>query len=133
MAIQFNPFVKYKGLEVFGIVEMANGNNLTRNGETGTFEFVDDNKRAVNQYGGEILYRFLKDEQLYLGFKYNLVTGDFLKSNIDRIEVAAGWYPVKNLLLKAEYVQQRYNDFPDSDRLYEGEFSGVVIEAVVGF
>jgi hypothetical protein len=145
MAVQFNPFVKYKGLELFGVVEMAKGNNLMRNAETGQYEFDSATERSVNQFGGEVLYRFLKNEQLYVGLKYNTVTGElgsgFTDSNgfldpgpnINRIEVAAGWYPIKNLLLKGEYVKQQYKDFPQENSLYKGEFSGFVIEAVVGF
>ena len=68
-----------------------------------------------------------------LGSGYQDASGDFIKSDIDRIEVAAGWYPVKNLLLKGEYVKQQYKDFPETESLYKGEFSGFVIEAVVGF
>lgn len=138
MAIQFNPFVKYKGLEVFGIYETSTGNNLSLNSEKGQYEFLGETERTVTQIGGEILYRFFKDEQVYLGAKYNQVTGELAdgfddKSSIDRIEIAAGWFPVKNLLLKGEYVKQQYKDFPNTNGLYKGEFDGFVIEAIVGF
>lgn len=138
MAVQFNPFVKFKGLEFFGVVEMAKGNNLVANAETGEFEFMDDNERSVNQVGGEILYRFLENEKLYVGLKYNQISGELGAGlgdteTIDRIEVAAGWYPIKNLLLKAEYLQQQYKDFSEFTPYYQGEFSGFVVEAVVAF
>ncbi|MEZ5056725.1 MAG: hypothetical protein R2879_06755 [Saprospiraceae bacterium] len=144
MSFQLNPFVKFKGLEFFGIYEMASGNNLTRNNETGMFEFVDDNKRSVTQIGAEVLYRFFKDEQVYVGAKYNSVSGqmnagyrdgngDFIDASINRIELGAGWYVTRNLLLKAEYVSQKYVDFPNTTQYYEGEFNGIVIEANVGF
>lgn len=142
-SVQINPFLKYKGLEIFGIYEMASGNNLTFSNESGEFEFDDDNKRSVTQIGAEVVYRFLKNEQLYVGGKYNSVSGqlsgsytdgtDFVESNINRIEVVAGWYVTRNLLLKAEYVQQQYVDFPNTTQYYEGEFNGFMIEANVGF
>ncbi|MFT7605537.1 MAG: hypothetical protein ACI8VT_003132 [Saprospiraceae bacterium] len=138
MAVQFNPFVKYKGLEVFGIIETSTGNNLSKNSETGQYVFLDATERTVTQVGGEVLYRFFKDEQLYVGAKYNQVTGELGTglgdaASINRYEIAAGWYPIKNLLLKGEYVKQQYKDFPNTSTLYGGEFNGFVIEAVVGF
>jgi hypothetical protein len=36
-------------------------------------------------------------------------------------------------LLKAEYVNQEYKDFPTTNIYNGGEFKGMVIEAVVGF
>lgn len=126
-AFQINPFFKFKGLEFFGTFENASGYN---SGE-------DEKKRTVKQYGAELVYRFLPNEQLYIGGRYNTLTGELTRdlndASIDRFEIAAGWYPVKNLLLKAEYVNQTYNDFDPSDLEYKGEFNGVIIEAVVGF
>jgi hypothetical protein len=143
MSFQINPFLKFKGLEVFGIYEMASGNNLGFNPGSGEFEFDDANERSVTQIGAEVVYRFLKNEQLYVGGKYNSVSGQlsaghqdadgFIDSNINRIEVVAGWYVTRNLLLKAEYVQQQYVDFPNTSSFYEGEWNGFMIEANVGF
>jgi hypothetical protein len=39
----------------------------------------------------------------------------------------------KNVLLKGEYVIQKYHDFPGADYRAGGKFNGYVIEAVVGF
>jgi hypothetical protein len=36
-------------------------------------------------------------------------------------------------LLKGEYVKQQYKDLPTADYRNGGEFSGYVIQAVVGF
>jgi hypothetical protein len=36
-------------------------------------------------------------------------------------------------MMKAEYVDQKYLDFPTSDYRSTGKFNGYVIEAVVGF
>ena len=144
MALQFNPFVKFKGLEVFGVFETSTGNNYTMIPDKGEFGFMSENERTATQIGGELIYRFLKNEQLYIGVKYNNIngqlsagyvdgSGNFIDSSIDRIQVAAGWFPIKNLLLKVEYVDQQYKDFPNTQKYYEGKFNGVVIEAVAAF
>jgi hypothetical protein len=52
---------------------------------------------------------------------------------VDRTAFAAGWFMTKNILLKAEYVDQKYKDFVSTDYRSGGKFNGYVIEAVVGF
>lgn len=126
-AIMVNPFVKFKGLEFFGTFEMASG---YQGGE-------NDVKRDVTQVSAELLYRFLKNEQLYVGGRYNTLSGEISPglsdASIDRIELTAGWYPIQNMLLKVAYIDQQYKDFPSSSLFAEGQFSGVMIEAVLGF
>ena len=127
-AISINPFIKFKGLELFGAYETIKGRtNAERDGA----------ERKFNQIAVEGLYRFLPNEQAYLGARYNQATGRpqgfAADMSIDRIAVAAGWFPTKNMLLKGEYVIQNYKDFPTSDYRNEAEFSGFVIEAVIGF
>ena len=127
-AISINPFIKFKGLELFGAYETIKGRtNAERNGA----------ERKFSQVAVEGLYRFLPNEQAYIGARYNQATGRpqgfTADMSIDRIAVAAGWFPTKNMLLKGEYVIQNYKDFPTSDYRNEAEFSGFVIEAVIGF
>ncbi len=127
-AISINPFIKFKGLELFGAYETIKGRtNAERDGA----------ERKFNQIAVEGLYRFLPNEQAYLGARYNQATGRpqgfAADMSIDRIAVAAGWFPTKNMLLKGEYVIQNYKDFPTNDYRNEAEFSGFVIEAVIGF
>lgn len=125
-AIMINPFVKWKGLEVFGTYEIVNGKAITE---------TDD--RSTTQLSVEGIYRFLANEQLFLGARYNTVTsrlaGYTNDVSIDRFAVAAGWFPTKNLLLKGEYVTQTYNDFLATDIRNGGNFNGIVVQAVVGF
>jgi hypothetical protein len=125
-SIMINPFIKFKGLEVFGAYEIAKGR---------TFAETDD--RTFNQISGEVIYRFLANEQLYVGARYIKATGELQgfadEISIDRTAIAAGWFPTKNLLLKGEYVIQNYTDFPGTDIRHEGTFNGFVIQAVVGF
>ena len=51
----------------------------------------------------------------------------------DRFEIGAGWYTLRNLLLKGSYVQQNYRDFPTADIRNGGKFSGIMIEGVLAF
>lgn len=121
-----NPFVKWKGLEFFGSYEMASGRT-----------YSETTEREFTQLAGELVYRFLKDEQLFIGGRYVSTTGrlagDMNDVSVDRLAFSAGWFPIKNLLLKGEYVQQNYNDFTADDIRHQGEFNGIVFQAVVGF
>ncbi|AEE49222.1 hypothetical protein [Haliscomenobacter hydrossis] len=127
-AISINPFVKFKGLEVFGTYETIKG---------GTYAETSD--RSWNQLAVEGIFRFLPNEQLYLGARYNTVSGRpsgaaFTKDvTINRTALVAGWFPTKNLLLKGEIVSQKYLDFPTSDIRNSGKFNGMMVEAVIGF
>ena len=129
-AIQINPFVKFKGLELFGAFEVASGKNV-KGGQWET------DKRTVTQVAAEAVYRFLPREQMYIGAKYNQISGDLTviddERTIDRIELTAGWYTTKNLLLKVGYVNQNYNNFSKDDLFSEGNFKGAMIEAIIGF
>ncbi len=134
-AIQVNPFVKFRGLELFGTIEQAQGR-----------AFNEDVRRSWTQLAGDVIYRFLPREQAYVGVHYNTVTGPLAgpvvagripaegqEVTIDRFEIGAGWYTLKNLLLKGSYVQQNYRDFPATDIRNGGRFSGIMIEGVLAF
>ena len=110
-----NGFAKYKGIEFFGTYEQAKGRM--------NFE-LEGTERKFTQLAGEVIYRFLPREQVFVGMRYNTV---------NRMTLAAGWFPTENILLKTEYVSQKYQDFTPIDYQYEGEFSGITIQAVVGF
>jgi hypothetical protein len=125
-AIMLNGFLKVKGLELFGTYETAKGRTKT-----------ETSNRKMNQLAGEVIYRFGTNENLFIGGRYNTVTAQLAGiSNdvkVDRIAGAAGWFLTRNVLLKAELVQQKYKDFPTSDYRSGGKFNGYVVEAVVGF
>lgn len=125
-ALQLNAFAKYQGLEVFGTFEGASGRSKTETAE-----------RNAKQYAVDGVYRFGKDENLFVGVRYNSVTarlaGITTDVEVNRIAAGAGWFLTKNILLKGEYVKQKYKDFPTADYRAGGEFSGYVIQAVVGF
>lgn len=125
-ALMFNGFLKMGGLELFGTYETAKGRSKT-----------ETSQRRMNQYAGDIVYRFGSKENLFAGFRYNKVKGKLAdidnKVNVDRYAGAAGWFVTKNILLKGEYVIQNYHAFPSTDYRSAGRFTGYVIEAVVGF
>ena len=125
-ALMLNGFLKIKGLEMFGTYENAKGRS---NKETAD--------RKMNQLAGDIVYRFGKNENLFVGGRYNTVkvqlAGMTDNVKINRTALAAGWFVTKNVLMKGEYVIQNYKNFPTADYRSGGKFNGYVIEAVVGF
>jgi hypothetical protein len=125
-AYMINGFLKVHGLELFGTFENAKGRSKT---ET-------DNRRMY-QYAGDLVYRFGWPENLFAGVRYNKVTGKLAgftdDINVERYAAAGGWFITKNVLLKGEYVIQKYKSFPAADFRSTGKFNGYVIEAVVGF
>ncbi len=136
-AFMFNAFVKTGGFELFGTAETSSGRTAT---ETAT--------RNANQYAVDAVYRFGATENLFLGVRYNTVSAQLANSKngtgagpiaytdnvqINRVALAGGWFVTKNVLMKAEYVNQVYNNFPTADYRSSGKFDGYVIEAVVGF
>ena len=136
-AVQLNAFMKFQGLELFATYENARGRSKT---ETGT--------RGAEQMAIDGVYRFGATENFFIGAKYNVVTAELANIaavgtipaitynsdvKVDRIAFAAGWFMTKNILLKGEYVTQKYKDFPTTDYRNAGKFKGYVIQAVVGF
>ncbi len=124
-AVMINPFLKYGGLEFFGIYERAEGKVSSENEE-----------RIWNQYAGELIYRFGTDEKLYLGTRFSLVEGKLQGGDnvdINRLQLSAGWFMTKNILMKLEYVNQEYNDYPILDIHNEGKFDGLMVEAAISF
>ncbi|MBD0825201.1 hypothetical protein [Aestuariibaculum marinum] len=124
-AVMINPFVKYQGLEFFGTIEMTNGRAL-----------AEADRRNTNQYAGELIYRFGQNENFYVGGRYNLVDAELASGEdveIDRFNISAGWFMTKNILLKAEYVNQTYDGYATDSILGEGKFNGAMLEAVISF
>lgn len=120
-----NGFVKTSGFEFFGTYETANGRN-----------WFEADTRNMNQIAADALYRFGKDENFYLGARYNLVNAEDVSGadiTINRVNGVFGWFVTKNVLFKIEYVNQNYEGFPGTSILRDGNFNGAMIEAVVGF
>ena len=124
-AIMVNPFVKYKGFEFFGLFETVSGRT-----------FAETDRRNFTQLGADLLYRFGKDENLYVAGRYNSVSGELNAAediDVQRISLGAGWFMTKNILTKVEYVSQTYDGYAPGSRFDGGKFSGFIAEAVISF
>lgn len=124
---QVNPFVKWKGLEFFGIYEIVSG---------------DQSKAATGgsytQIGTELIYRIGERERFYVGGRFNAVTGKDTNiaatKSIERLNIGGGWFLTNNIMVKTEYVTQTYSGDGWLGSVYQGgNFKGTVVEAVVSF
>lgn len=130
-AFQVNPFIKFKGIEAYGVYEISDGSADLAAGKEGKY----------TQIAGELVYRFGANERYYIGGRYNTVKGsavdDAPEQDIKRFVAGAGWYLTNNILAKVEYVEQEYGGTwagsPANTRFAGGKFDGIVFEAVIGF
>ena len=130
-AIQINPFIKFKGLEFFGIYELASGNDKI-------IQPVVDKEGSFTQLAAELVYRFGQNERFYIGGRYNTVQGKTLESatedlKINRFNLGGGWFLSKNVVVKAEYVNQKYTGNAWSGRFADAQFNGFNMEAAISF
>ncbi|GEP51062.1 hypothetical protein FNO01nite_17340 [Flavobacterium noncentrifugens] len=125
-AFMVNPFVKFKGFELFGTYEIADGRKITEN-----------DTHQIRQSAVDLIYRFPEGkENFWIGGRYNTLKASPLNQapvTINRAVASAGWFLNKNILMKAEYVNQEYKNFAPDDIRYGGKFNGFMIEATVGF
>jgi hypothetical protein len=125
-AFQMNPFVKYRGLELFGVLERAEGKATS-----------EPTERTFNQYAADVVYRFLADESLFVGVRYNKAEGELAGITGDvgakRWQIGAGWFILPGVLAKVEYVDQKYSGYPITNIKNGGRFKGVMLEGVVAF
>ncbi|MCV9386540.1 hypothetical protein [Reichenbachiella ulvae] len=124
-AFQIAPFVKFKGLEFFGVYELSSNGNSDIGG-------------SYTQLGAEALYRFGKDEKFYAGGRFNSVTGNktdvAADEDVKRFNIGAGWFLTKNVMTKLEYVKQTYEgDAFNGSIFQDAEFDGIVLEATIAF
>lgn len=117
-AYMLNLFASVKGFEFFGTYETNSGKTAAN----ADFDF--------DQYAIEALYRFGADQNFYVGARYNSVKNSTDQS-IDRIQLGAGWFLTPNVMLKAEYVDQKYNDFANFGS--DAGFKGLMVETAISF
>ena len=122
-----NLFLKYQGLEFFGTAEDAHGRAIT-----------EKTNRQATQYAADLIYRFPQDkENFWVGFRYNTVTallqGYTANITVNREAGSFGWFMTKNILMKAEYVNQNYLNYATNNILNGGNFHGAVLEASIAF
>jgi len=138
-AIMVNPFIKYKGLEIFSVYESVTG------GSNPNYYGKD---RTWNQTALEVINRFGKNDRFYFGGRFNTASGIMEtqpgrsgntyynngdKLTITRMNIGGGWFLAPNVLAKLEYVNQTYKNFPDWSPEHEGNFGGFVFESAILF
>jgi hypothetical protein len=125
-AFQMNPFVKYRGLELFGVVERSKGGAL-----------ADTNDRTWHQYALDTVYRFAPNEQLFVGARYNKAYGQLPavvgNAGADRWQFSGGWFITANVVAKGEYVDQTYFGYPVTNIRNGGKFHGFMAEGTIAF
>lgn len=125
-SVVVNPFLQFRGLELFGNLERAKGRAAT-----------EKTDRQWTQKVGEVVYRMGANKRLFVAGRYNTVDGELALGppsvNVTRKQVGGGWFLTPNILTKVEYVRQNYNNFPTTDIRNGGQFKGFMVEGVVAF
>jgi hypothetical protein len=125
-AMVVNPFVKFRGAEVFAVVERAKGKAV-----------AEATEREWNQYAVDAVYRFLPGEKAFVGVRYNRAEGALAGIAGDvgakRVQVSGGWFIIPGLLAKIEYVNHDFIGYPAANIKNGGRFRGLMAEGVVAF
>src|SRR5688572_13190975 len=86
-AMVMNPFVKFRGAELFGVIERARGKAL-----------AEATEREFNQYAVDAVYRFLPKDAAYVGARFNRAEGTLagIANDVgaERWQVSAGWFVI---------------------------------------
>jgi hypothetical protein len=125
-AMVVNPFVKFRGAEVFGVIERAKGKAIT-----------EATEREWNQYAVDAVYRFLPKDAAYVGARYNRAAGTLVgitpEVGAERWQLSAGWFVLPGVLAKVEYVNQTFFGYPATNVKHGGRFNGMMLEGVIAF
>ena len=114
-SFMINLFVQFYGLELFGIYEDMTG--VSRGAD-----------QHFNQAAIQAIYRI---GSFYLGTRFNSVDNNS-GSTITRMNFGGGWNMVDNVLVKLDYVNQKYEGAAHG-AIDGGKFSGLVLEAAISF
>jgi hypothetical protein len=128
-AYQINPFINIGNLELFGVFEQTEDMDINGN-EPGSPE------ESWTHYGAELFYRIGHPGNFYIAARYNAARqteGSEKNADVTRIQGGAGYFLTSNILLKAEFVNQNYNNYNMQSIYHEGNFKGLVIEASASF
>ena len=141
-----NLFLKYNltdavSVESFTTLESAKGRKPSEKLE-----------RKANQFATDLVVRFGKTENFFVGARYNTVSADVAaasgaatsttalmavpayKVDISRLAISGGWFVTKNIMAKVEYANQKYSNVPNVNYIMNGyEFHGLSAEAVISF
>jgi len=125
-AFQINPFVKFGPLELFGVLERAEGR---ANAEAAN--------REIKQYAFDIIHRAGPSDELFVAARFNKVEGELagIDGNVGakRWQFGAGMFLTPMIMAKLEYVTQEFTGYPANHVRHGGKFNGVMLEGVVGF
>ncbi len=110
-----NIFAQFHGLEVFGVYETMKG---VRSG----------NDQNFTQTALQAIYRL---GSFYAGTRLNKVDNKN-GSTVSRTNLGGGWYMVDNVVIKLDYVIQKYEG-PAHGSIGGGKFNGLVLEAAISF
>jgi len=124
-AMQFAGFVKFRGIESFTLIDMDSNSKDAGDG-------------SYTQIAEELVYRLGSKENYFLAARYNTVSGnktsDAKDQTITRINFGGGWFMTENVVTKIEYVTQSWAGDGFATSKWEGaKFSGIMIEAIIGF
>ncbi|MEI8084774.1 MAG: hypothetical protein WCG93_01030 [Paludibacter sp.] len=147
-----NLFLKYNVLdnlavESFTTIESTKGRTP-----------AEATERSASQFATDLIFRFGKAENFFIGARYNTVSADAAavksvantgagatlvlgqdavpayKIGINRLAISGGWYVTKNIMAKVEYSNQKYTGVPDVNYILNGyQFHGLSAEAVISF
>jgi len=127
-SFMINPYFKYKAFELFGTIETTSG--------TG-FDQAFNGERDIQQYAVEGVYYLFRDQNVYVGARWNKVDAENAFTNrdveISRIQLAGGWFITNNIHLKLEYVDQDYDGFAPGTEFEGAEFDGLVMEGSISW
>jgi hypothetical protein len=130
-AVSVSPFIKFQGLEFFGVADDYKGK-----------AFSEPGWRTWKQQSGELVYRFM-DEKVFTGARINAAKGGLVNTaainyggkdvSMQRNALSTGWFVTPTMLLKGEYMQQKFYGFPTTDIRNGGKIQGFMVEGVVSF
>ncbi|MCX6307431.1 MAG: hypothetical protein NTY32_00905, partial [Bacteroidia bacterium] len=148
-ALMGNLFLKYKPLDFLAVESFTTIEKAT--GAKASEEF----NRNANQFATDLIFRFGKDENFFIGGRYNTLSTELAKTtavapaapytvgqdavpaytlDVSRLAISGGWYVTKNMLAKIEYSNQTYGNVPNVNYILNGaEFHGISAEAVISF
>lgn len=131
-------------------VTFNNGSPLELYGHYGITQDKDINGSLAGSpeekwtyYAGDVVYRFTP--ALYAAARYSSASTSMLAGNasdgrVDRIQIGGGLWLTRNLLMKLEYVDQKYDGFAVGQIVNNGiqawrnpSFSGVISEVSFSF
>ena len=125
-AFQINPFVKFGPLELFGVLERAEGRTN-----------AEAENRAITQYAFDVIHRAGPSDELFVAARFNKVEGQLAGIAGDvgakRWQFGAGMFLTPMIMAKLEYVTQEFTGYPVNHVRHGGKFNGVMLEGVVGF